>query len=392
VRRVAEFGYAVYFLLGWSSVLIPSMVVAIERSFLRTDAAIGLVYLLGALLHAAGALSGGFLAERIGARPLLVVALGIVAAGLIVQGLTHTWVLFLAAAALGQSGSGAANGGVQALFLELLPESRGGALNRLHLFFGLGALLAPAAVGMTLSLDINWRFALIASGTMLLPLIAAAMTLPQKRGISPPATVAAMEPVPIQEGSLRPFLWLAVSIATYEAATIGVTSWLVRFLSDEPVRVATGALSFYWAGICIVRLGAPWLTKRLSATLLTLVCLIGSSIALAAAVLTPWMPLALVLFGVTGVFVGPIYPMLIVIGGDLYPRRLAALSGGLTAAATIGAIIYPPLMGIVADHVGLKGGLLGAAFLGLPASAALLLATGAQRFGNRVAVPVATTR
>jgi len=105
---------------------------------------------------------------------------------------------------------------------------------------------------------------------------------------------------------------------------------------------------------------------------------------LAAAVLAPWVPLALLLCAVTGVFAGPIYPMLIAIGGDLYPRRLAALSGGLTAAATVGAIIYPPLMGIVADQVGIKIGLLGAALLGLPAAAALLLATGTRRHNHTV--------
>jgi fucose permease len=385
VRRIAWFGYAVYLLLGWCSVLIPSLIVVVERSFQRTDAAIGLVYLLGALFHAGGALGGGFLAERLGANSVLLVALGILAAGLFVQGWTHTWIVFLAAAALGQSGSGAANGGVQALILEWFPDSRGGALNRLHLVFGLGALCGPATVGVILSFGLNWRPILMGSGAVVLAIALAVTTLPHGDvGAAPAATPGSIKPVSAQERSLRPFLWLAVSIACYEAATMGVVSWLVRFLSDEPVRLATGALSLYWAGICLVRLAAPWLTPRVPAATLTLACLVGSSIALAAAVLAPWVPLALLLCAVTGVFAGPIYPMLIAIGGDLYPRRLAALSGGLTAAATVGAIIYPPLMGIVADQVGIKIGLLGAALLGLPAAAALLLATGTRRHNHTV--------
>jgi hypothetical protein len=60
-----------------------------------------------------------------------------------------------------------------------------------------------------------------------------------------------------RERSLAPFLWLAVSIACYEAAALGVVSWLVRFLSDEPVRVATGALSLFWAGICVAGSAVP---------------------------------------------------------------------------------------------------------------------------------------
>ena len=71
--------------------------------------------------------------------------------------------------------------------------------------------------------------------------------------------------------------------------------------------------------------------------------------------------------------------MLIAIGGDLYPRRLAALSGGLTTAATLGAIVYPPLMGLVADSVGIRLGLIGAGALGIPTAAALLAATRSAR-------------
>jgi hypothetical protein len=42
------------------------------------------------------------------------------------------------------------------------------------------------------------------------------------------------------------------------------------------------------------------------------------------------------MFAMAGVLVGPIYSLLIAISGDLFLRRLAALSGGLTTAATPG--------------------------------------------------------
>lgn len=77
----------------------------------------------------------------------------------------------------------------------------------------------------------------------------------------------------------------------------------------------------------------------------------------------------------TGLCFGPVYPMLIAVGGDLCTRRLAALSGGLTTAATLGAVVYPPPVELVADSVGIRGGLNGAGALSIPTAGALLVAT-----------------
>jgi fucose permease len=87
-------------------------------------------------------------------------------------------------------------------------------------------------------------------------------------------------------------------------------------------------------------------------------------------------------------FFGPIYPMIMALGGNIYPRRLAALSGSLSAAAVAGSIVYPPLMGVMAAHIGLRAGMVGAALLGIPMALALLGARAAAR--RATAAPHAT--
>jgi fucose permease len=107
------------------------------------------------------------------------------------------------------------------------------------------------------------------------------------------------------------------------------------------------------------------------------------------------VPLAGALFGLTGVFFGPIYPMIMALGGNIYPRRLAALSGGLAAAAVAGSVVYPPLMGLMAARIGLRAGMAGAALLGLPMALALLGARAAARSRKPSAIsrqPVASRR
>ena len=78
-----------------------------------------------------------------------------------------------------------------------------------------------------------------------------------------------------------------------------------------------------------------------------------AGVALVAAVLVPSLPASIVLFGVVGFAFGPVYPLIMAVGGDRFPTRSAAVSGFLSGSAVIGAIVYPPLMGFVSVEAGL---------------------------------------
>ncbi len=97
------------------------------------------------------------------------------------------------------------------------------------------------------------------------------------------------------------------------------------------------------------------------------------SVALVGAILVPSLPASIALFALAGVATGPVFPMIIVIGGDRYPDRTSAVSGLLTGSAVVGSIIYPPVMGFLSVTVGLTVAMLGAALLGLAAAGSLLL-------------------
>ena len=75
---------------------------------------------------------------------------------------------------------------------------------------------------------------------------------------------------------------------------MGVASWLVRYLSDDSVRAATtAALALFWGGICGIRLAAPVLAPCGSPVSFAAWCIIGSSVTLALAVITPSLPVAI---------------------------------------------------------------------------------------------------
>ena len=377
-------GYYGFVLLGWNVVLIPSLIRSIERDFGQSDAAFGLFYFVSALPYALGAFSSGLLTERVGLRPMLVFGATALALGLCGEAVAPVWSVLVLAAVVVNWGASAIDTASHGLFLNLHRAERGGALSLLHVFFSVGALVAPFAIGLSITRGVNWHVVLLASGVSLAPLIAlfSLLAMPSGRHDAEAARTERNNPGQAQN-SLLPFAGLAVSIALYVAATEGVSNWVVKLLAGVPVATATGVLSIFWAGLALGQLLANGIAERFNYYAFTVVCIVAASLALVAAVLAPSIAWTAALFALAGLFFGPGYPMIMALGGNLYPHRLSALSGGLTTAAVIGSLVYPPLMGIMAAHIGLRGGMIGAGLLGVPTALAIV----AARAGSRHSQP-----
>lgn len=383
-RTLTATGYYGFLLLGWDGVLLPSLIRSVEHDFGQGDAAFALLYLLTAVLYAVGAFSGGLLVQRWGRRRILLSGAAIPAVGLVIAALTPQWSVFLLAFTLGSWGTGVIDGGVNGLFLDLYSGARGSALNLLHACFAGGALIAPFLLGLLVSAGTGWRPLLLATGAgfLLLAVAVALLPVPHGRHLREPVHPAEPDTVrasDVRDGSLLPFFGLAVGIGFYTAAEIGVSNWLVRLLAAESLVVATAVLSAFWTGLTAGRLLSGWLAEQVEYSRFAAGAFLLASVSLAGAVLSPWLPLSIVLFTLTGMFYGPVFPTIVALGGAIYPTRATALSGGLTTAASVGGIIYPPLMGLLAAGIGLRGGMLGAALLGLPAAGALVAARALSR-------------
>lgn len=363
--------YAVAFLLGWNLVLLPALVRSLLGHFQRGDADFGVLLFTGALLYTLGAVTSGHLVDRWG-RPVVLGAAAVAyPAALLAMALCPTWALLVAAAAPGYWAVGVLEGGLNGLFLDLHRDQRGRAMNRLHLYVALGAFTGPLAVGGLSLLDIGWRPVLV--GTALVAAVAAAALLgggmPSGRGGDTAAERGGLR----LAGSLVPFAGLALAINLYVAAELAVSNWVVRLLDSTTVAAATLVLAVYWAGLALGRWAAERVVERIAYTAFTCLCAVASGVFLLAALALTGTGPRLVLFGLVGVCHGPVYPMIMAIGGGLFPGRLNRVSGALSAAAVSGSVLYPPLLGVVADVVGLRAGMVGAVLLVVPIALSLLL-------------------
>ncbi len=372
-RRVLATSFGGFALIGWVALLLPSLIREVKGDFGQTDAGFGLLFFTSAVCYAFGGLGTGLLHDRFGRRAILVTAALLIGAGLITEGLAPTWPILLAGVGIAGTGAGAIDAGLNGLFMDLYPARGGGPLSGLHLFFSVGAMLAPPIVAWLVIAGADWRYVLAGTGV-----VALGFALPFRATGSigdhrhPP-------PHPADDRSRLdgrvPLIALAVAIGFYVSSEIGVSSWLVGFLADESLGTASLALGAYWAGLALGRLAAVRFADRFDPVVLASACAAVCGIAIGVVVVAHSGVLAIALVALAGFGSGPVYPLIMAIGGRMYTGRAAQVSGLLTTAAVIGSIVYPPLMGIMSPYVGLGAGMAGAAVLAI-CSAGLIRAAG----------------
>ena len=381
-------GCIAFVLIGWSGLLVPSLIRSVKEAFGQSDAGIGVYYFLYAAAYATGSLGGGLATERLGRRLVLGVAVTAHAVGLIALGLGPSWPIFLVAGLPAGFGAGAVDGGVNGLFLDRFRSGRGRALNLLHLFFSLGALAAPLAVGFLVEAGVGWQAIVVATGVVAIPVAALfgliEMPAGRRREEGRVEPRAASRVAAIRRGLAAPLILLGVAIAFYVASEVGVSSWLVRFLEPAPLTTATTALSLYWAGLAAGRLVSSQVADRFDHLRFATICATGIAVALVGAIFSPSLAISVALFAVAGFASGPVFPMIIAIGGERYPDRSAAVSGFLTGAAVAGSTTYPPIMGFLSVTVGLTVAMVGNVILGLACAGALVLVGRSARAGLTV--------
>jgi fucose permease len=363
--------------VGWTSLVIPSLIRSIKLTFEQTDAGIGVVYFVFALAYAVGSFGGGALTERVGRRLVLGGAILFTGLGTVGLGVAPSWGVFILVAVLVGAAAGCIDGGANGIVLDVFREGRGRALNLLHVSFSIGALTAPLVIGTLVERDVPWQAVVVGTGVVVALLVLAYAIVPMPSGRRSAAAsgtrTAAASGVhagrPLLAG---PLLLLGIAIAAYVASEMGVSNWVVRFLELAPLTTATLALSLFWAGLTVGRIVSSVIADRFDHLRFTVVSALGIAVAITVAVLVPSLPIAIAAFFVAGVASGPVFPMIIALGGDRFPERSAAVGGSLTGMAIVGSVIYPPAMGFMSVTVGLTAAMLGNAVLALGCVAALL--------------------
>jgi fucose permease len=296
----------------------------------------------------------GPLADRWGAKIFAQLGNLLIAVGLVGLTLapTYAW-LCVAAFALG-FGAGQIDMVLSPVVAALNPERRASAMNWLHSFYCVGAVLTVMVATGSLALGLNWRW----SCFLLLPL--------------PLALLAAFAPLAfpplIAEGDRLPFgnllrslwFWAALlGILLGGATELGMAQWLPAYSElglGYPAWVGGTALLLFSLAMAAGRMVVgmlpkldPFVVMAVGSATSVVFFLGGSFIPQPAIALT-----CCILAGFTG---SCLWPTLLAVTADRFPQGGASMYGALAALGNAGGIFMPWIVGWVADRHGLSFGL-----------------------------------
>lgn len=333
---------------GIAASVIGPVLPALSQRYGVTVDAMGTIFTATSAGFMISVLGGARVMERIG-RPLLIrIGLGLMAIGIAALAVVPTLSLALASSVCLGLGRGALLLSATVMIGDLHANRRSMAMNLLNTVFGVGALVAPALVGVTEQMSGSPSLAL---GIGALLAFTACLGLIVTR-IPPQALNVAHTSGGPGEWLRSPLIWgFAIAFFLYVGVEVGFSGWIVTFLQHKDhlsLAEAAPLASAFWLGLTGGRFLATVLSEKVAAQRL----IIGSIIAAAASIGIFFIdgatiPLLALAIGLVGFFLGPIYPNTMALATGAF----VASAGGVTALMIItsgfGTMSLPYVQGVL---------------------------------------------
>jgi len=336
------------------------MVFNIQKTFHISDSLLGLMLALAVAVAGVTSAVMAHLAERVGARRLLWIALASWAVLLIGLSAASTRWTFIAALVLVEIAGGSIDTAMNAEASHRL-NGQPGALVRFHALFNGGALLGAAVAGVVIRVGLSWRW--VWPGIAVAALGVGFWTLATDSGAALEAFgdgAADRAPAhPIARIRRDGLLILLLVFALAEVTEGGVDTWGVLFLRNH---LATGVL--LGAGAYVVGQSVAATTRgaggamlgRLSARHALIVggCVAGGGILLES--LSPLSVVAAIGLALGAAGASLFWPLVMSTVSQMASQVVSAV-GTFTAAGYIGWVAGAPLVGWVSQVYGPQHGL-----------------------------------
>ena len=333
---------------GTAGVLIPSLM----AQYNVNKAQISFMFLAATFGYLIAAFSSGLLVERFGRKAFLILGTSAFALSTFTLLTQPPFILFLVALFGLGFGGGILDAGLNAYIASLPNNTK--ALNYLHAFYGMGALIGPVAASGVLAIGLSWNFTYLIWLVMAVLTFAGFMvvldnTRSKENGSGEGNVLAAA----LKIG----FVWLtAAFLFVYVGTEVGLGTWSYSFLIEVRHGIelfSAWSISGYWLGLTLGRLVMGRIGEKLGNRRLVELCLGG----VVAGVLILWLipsditsAIGLLIIGFS---LGPIFPTMIAIISDVLPSRVQASAIGFVAAGgSMGAAFFPLIIGNLAQAFG----------------------------------------
>lgn len=352
LRRALVY-YAAYVVLGLSLAVLGPTLISLADQTGSTLGQIGIIFSANSLGVIAGSLLGGWIYDRRKGHPAFAIALLLMA--LLLFGIplvASRWLLVAVMLALGMA-AGVVDVGGNTLIVWLFGKAVGPYMNALHLFFGIGALLAPILADRVIVAtdEIRWVYWVLA--LLALPILVWALRTP-----SPPRP-----PEPDRKNgsgtrALQRYSVLIVMISLFfflhTGTELGYGGWIFSYavaMQIGPDSIARLLNSAYWGGFTFGRVISIPLALKLRPQTMLLLDLTGAIVSVGVIVLLPdWPPAIWVGTIGLGLSIASMFPASL-----NFAERRMPISGRVTSyflvGANAGAMVLPWVIGQLFESV-----------------------------------------
>lgn len=344
--------YFIFFASGMMSTLLGAILPKLSESYSLDYAFSGVLLSAHQIGNLFAVIAAGYIPYLIGRRRSTVILGSFIVIGLLLMTVTGNPVLLFIAFACTGIGRGTMSNITNVVVGENCGNKAAG-LNLLHASFAIGAFISPFVA--ILVIPSSWRYApILVSSIMLIALILVFLSkLSSERGTRKKGE----DGIPRSLG-----FWLNTAVMfMYLCAEASLTGWLVTYFQDTglfPDSISTAMQSFLWIMILIGRLSCAIISphmKNKNVLILILGLMMTFFFILMVSSANPIVSAVAVLG--TGLAMSGIYPTTLSTMESRYNSSTSA-TGICIGTATIGAIVMPSIVGMVAEKAGIRGGIM----------------------------------
>ncbi|MGA1490428.1 MAG: MFS transporter [bacterium] len=341
-------------LYGVSIVMIGTLVPELLQFFEVSLSDIGFLMTIQCFGGILALFLGSRFAEKVKKSLIIPIAFGSLGLGLLVVGYSASFLVLQTAFFLTGFFIRITDIFLNAFVGQIHQENSGIYLNRLHMFFSIGAFTGPFYSGMLIKLDFHWQqiYSIIGILFVVSALLGCWFILPIGKMHQ---TQSPMNRAPLHflEIIQDPKIWiLGATLLFYSFHQLSVTVWLPYYMEDSlgaSKEMANLAISLFWFGIILGRFFVSIIVKNQDpARLLSFGAFVGAFL-LVVGIYSRDIFLTTSAYFIVGLLTGAVIPLAFTICYKIFPEVIALATTFLSIFLLSGQMVGPWLLGVSAE-------------------------------------------